>query len=82
MSLHLGFLPEPNPGKKTKRWRVVGSDVFLGHIRWWTHWRRYVFEPDAGTVFDAECLRGLAEFCKDETEAHKEKLRRRKKERK
>ncbi|MBX8644426.1 MAG: hypothetical protein KIY12_06880 [Thermoplasmata archaeon] len=31
-----------------------GSD--LGKISWFSHWRRYVFSPLEGTIFDSACL--------------------------
>ncbi len=34
----------------------------LGEIRWYSAWRRYVFFPRDGTLYDAGCLREVAEF--------------------
>jgi hypothetical protein len=30
--------------------------TYLGAIRWWSPWRRYVFMPANNVVFDAACL--------------------------
>lgn len=74
MSEHLTFTEESNPGKKTQRWVVTNrTNVVLGHVMFWQSWRRYVFTPlQEYFVFDAECLRGLADFCEEKTVEHKE----------
>jgi hypothetical protein len=79
-------------GKVTNRWEVytqprpgdkLGDN--LGSILWYTSWRRYVFEPsfDIGpwtrtVVFDASCLRMMADFCEGETIKHREARKRQK----
>jgi hypothetical protein len=34
----------------------------LGTIEWYGRWRQYIFEPEIGAVFSADCLRDLAGF--------------------
>lgn len=29
---------------------------YLGEIRWYSPWRRYVFYPGANTLFDTNCM--------------------------
>lgn len=65
-------IPVP-PDRKTQRWHVVakqrGDD--LGVIEWDTGWRRYVFAPYEGSVYEQDCLRDIASFIEDETRKHK-----------
>jgi hypothetical protein len=35
----------------------------LGEIKWYAPWRRYVFYPVRGMLFDARCLENLADKC-------------------
>lgn len=64
---YLTFEPMAAPrGHLTKRWRVC-SVGRLGHVSWYAPWRRYVFWPSAGALFDAACLRELAQFCEEQT---------------
>ena len=81
MSKWLEF-SEPSPSKsgKTSIWLVYSNkedaihpDLSLGEISWRGGWRKYAFFPDTDTVFEADCLRDLAQFCEDQTKAHKEK---------
>jgi hypothetical protein len=68
----LFFGPTPSASGKTSVWAVTaaaGAD--LGKVRWFGRWRRYVFLPAAGTVYDASCLRILAEFCDGHTRSHR-----------
>jgi hypothetical protein len=65
---------------KTRIWRVMpigASDVskpgaLLGHVSWYSGWRKYVFAPNVNTVFEQDCLRDLADFCERVTKEHKE----------
>lgn len=43
----------------------------LGLIRWYGPWRKYTFEPQADTVFDAACLREIADRCELYTKLHR-----------
>lgn len=43
--------------EKTQLYQVRSmDDVPLGEIKWHAPWRRYVFFPLVGCLFDAECL--------------------------
>lgn len=53
------------PGGKTIVWGVRGpKGDMLGTISWMPPWRRYIFDP-YGSVFDATCLREIAQFLDD-----------------
>jgi hypothetical protein len=76
MSGWLDFVWQSNPGRKTERWLVVPNPKGnpadpLGEVKWFSHWRRYVFFPAQGKLFDAECLRAIAFFCERATAARK-----------
>jgi hypothetical protein len=43
----------------------VQTDDVLGTIKWRSGWRRYVFYPEAGTVYDAGCLDEIVLFITD-----------------
>ena len=56
--------PVPSKSGKTNIWTVVersGSE--LGTVQWFGRWRKYVFIPAAGTVYEEDCLRDIASFC-------------------
>lgn len=65
------------PVKKGMKTRIVnvyslnGSES-IGEISWFPHWRRYVFFPAEGTLYDPDCLKELAEKVKEMTQSHKE----------
>ena len=54
-----------------RSWSVFagGKLAWLGNIAWFGRWRRYVFFPQQGMLFDAACLRELAEFMESQTQA-------------
>ena len=58
---------------KTRVFSVISrkSLVCIGSIRWYASWRRYTLCPIEGTVFDAGCLRDIADFCELKTSEHK-----------
>jgi hypothetical protein len=58
----------------TSRWKVVRSngDSVLAWIAWYAPWRRYAMHAIEGIVFDATCLREIADFCETETREHKD----------
>ena len=61
---------EPDPSKRTKEWLVrpmADRTQVLGEVRWHAPWRRYVFRPNARTLYDGECLRELSAFCARQT---------------
>jgi hypothetical protein len=66
---HLSFEIQPKPkGRKTEIWTVVDQKEYrLGAVSWWAPWRRYTFHPDGSTVYDADCLREISGFCREET---------------
>lgn len=71
----LRFAQYAEAGRKTASWGVSSTGLVpLGHVRWFSQWRRYCFFPlDQHLVFDAECLRELAEFLQSQTAAYKAK---------
>lgn len=72
---HLYFNELRNDGKKTKLWEVtsIASDEVLGRISFWGAWRKYVYKPLAGTLYDASCLREIADFMESETNKWRER---------
>jgi hypothetical protein len=36
----------------------------LGQIRWYGAWRQYCFFPQAGTIFNVDCMRRIEEECR------------------
>ncbi len=61
------------PSGKTRRWVVLNSvsGVTLGWVRWHPSFRKYTFESLPGIIYDACCLRDLAEFVDARTQEHK-----------
>lgn len=60
------LLFEENPPKtKTRVFRVISRNQgrVLGEIAWFWRWRQYAFFPNPETVFNAECLTDIKEFC-------------------
>lgn len=55
---------------KTAIWNVRNG-IVLGEIKWYAHWRRYCFYPAPETLYDAVCLRQVADFCEAQTEKQK-----------
>jgi hypothetical protein len=67
---HLIFdlLPKSAEARKvTHTWSVWNGSTYLGEIRWFAHWRRYVFYPDKDTLFDPGCLAELGAFCLEQS---------------
>lgn len=59
---------------KTLVYQVLALDdhaTSLGLIRWFARWRKYAFYPEANRVFEQTCLCDIADFCEQETKAHK-----------
>jgi hypothetical protein len=58
---------------KTRLWEVMNTstDAVLGRIKFYGAWRKYIFQPltNTLTLFDAKCLREIADFCEQQTEA-------------
>jgi len=66
----------PTPSGKTRIFRVetiadleAGTTlpVILGSVKWFGRWRRYALFPSMQTVFEATCLREIADFCEEQT---------------
>ena len=51
--------------------RARGSHDALGVIDWYAQWRKYTFTPRENCVFDASCLREIADHTEAMTAAHK-----------
>lgn len=57
---------------KTSVWNVVAREGGnkLGEVSWFGRWRKYCFFPEAGTVFEKDCLRDVANWCESATREH------------
>lgn len=64
MKSNLTFIETPNPGKKTKVWDVnsVHDGSYLGRVGFLPQWRKYVFSPTSGALFDWSCLTEITGF--------------------
>jgi len=62
-----------SPSPKTKRWNVINirTGEMCGVIRWWGAWWKYVFFPGNDFLFDADCLRMIADFIVENKNARK-----------
>ncbi len=60
---YLSFEQTDNPGRKTGVWivRSIRSGATLGTIRWYGPWRQYCFWPTTATIFNTDCLVGIAD---------------------
>lgn len=68
------FEIQPADARKTWTWTVKTlAGVRLGEVKWFAPWRQYSFFPDAGTAFERDCLRTLADFCERETTEYRER---------
>ncbi len=73
---HLRFEITPKlRGRVTRIWAVNAGLVTLGEVRWYSYWRRFIFAPSTDfwkeLVFDASCLREIADFCEEQTLKHR-----------
>ena len=69
---NLIFTQLRNPGKLTKVWEATSAHdgSYLGLVKFYAHWRKYVFFPsDGGVIFDSGCLQEIAQFLIDNKEA-------------
>jgi len=46
--------------------RTKKKEEFLGMIYLYKPWKKWVFEPSAGTVYDSECMKDLISFMEEE----------------
>jgi hypothetical protein len=44
----------------------------LGWVYWYPAWRKYVYHPSPGTVYEETCLTEIAEFIAEKTDAHRQ----------
>ena len=73
---HLKFYELAQPsGKRTRVWEVLAGVHSLGTIRWHAPWRRYCFFPNELTLYDALCLREIADFVGEKTLTRKAERR-------
>ncbi len=75
VSDYVVYFPQTTDRRKTSRWlirSVHGAGFCLGHVSWYSPWRRYGFYPSTLTVYDPACLRDIADFCEGRTKDHKE----------
>jgi len=65
MSEHLAFTRyASSESGKTGRYEVRSKHDggLLALVSWYGPWRRYVVHPQDGTLYDASCLRDIADF--------------------
>lgn len=57
-----------NPKGKTRVFEIQNknSGALLGHIKWYTYWRKYCFFP-INSILDDECMLELVAFCRAKT---------------
>lgn len=59
---------------KTCVWEVLTIAVpneVIGVVRWYGPWRQYCFIPGDDTVYNAECLEDIADFCRENRQTRK-----------
>jgi hypothetical protein len=56
-------------GRSTEAWRVESREdrVELGYIKFYPRWRKFAFFPLNDTLYEADCLHDIADFCKERT---------------
>lgn len=60
-------------GRKTDVWSVASKrGDSLGVVVFRPAWRKFVFAPENETVYDAVCLREIADFCEEQTRRWKD----------
>ena len=64
MAKHIEFV-KCLDGKDWKVQSKSGTHSLLGFIQWYPRWKRYIFTPVYETIYDAECLRDIANFCEN-----------------
>lgn len=71
--------------QRTWKWTVRTLDgngqtgnITLGEVKWFGRWVKYSFFPAADCVFEATCLREIADFIEQRTTEHRDAILRRK----
>ena len=62
---YLSFLKQPRKiGRKTDRWKVLSniSNIELGEIYFYNHWRKYVFLVNKQIIIDTSCMKEIIDF--------------------
>lgn len=56
-------------GRSTEAWRVEAREdgEELGYIKFRSRWRKFAFYPLNDTLFEADCLHDIADFCEERT---------------
>lgn len=49
------------------------TDVLLGRIKWYNHWRKYCFYAEDNIIWDTKCLNELIIFLDNLNQEHKNK---------
>ena len=49
------------------------TDVLLGRIKWYNHWRKYCFYAEDNIIWDTKCLNELITFLDNLNQEHKNK---------
>ncbi len=71
---HITFTAQPpESNRKTTVWLVDNGygDGFLGHVKWFSRWRKYCFFPAPDCVFEGTCMRELSDFIEARTGDHR-----------
>lgn len=67
---------EDSASGKTRQWLIYAEGGGqLGRVGWYAPWRCYAFFPRDRTIFERVCLREIANFCEEQTNAHRSALR-------
>lgn len=75
----VNFRLPPQMKRRTKLWHVEsirGGNLF-GYVCWAPTLKRYVFEPEDQTVYDANMLWDIADFCAKMTKEQQENAKKR-----
>lgn len=75
MAKHIEFVPDRFNKKQPadlQRWQVVAKkgNTALGNIAYYHPWSKFCFYPLIGTLYDAGCMRDIADFCETQTEEY------------
>ena len=63
MSKYLEFIADPKINDILVNSKLHGDK--LGTIKWFGRWRQYAFFPEAGTVFNTECLNDIQSYIRE-----------------